>query len=156
MKKLLPFVLAATLMACGDAAQKETAQLKHDSTEVAQKNAQAAAEAKAKEMAVQQNTPALEKGIPAAEEAEIKRVLGLLGKSDASVIRNGRPMSGREAEKHFIGKMLAERDNIKSFNDFILICATQSKGESKPYSVNKKDGTIVTLPEFLRELQKQS
>ena len=75
--------------------------------------------------------------LPASARAEIESVLAALKSSGCQFNRNGTWYSGTDAQAHLTKKLvyLADKDLIKSAEEFIDKAATTSSASGKPYQV---------------------
>ena len=87
---------------------------------------------------------------------EIEALLGKIGRLDGAVfIRNGGEHSAAEAEAHLRMKWDRQKEQIKTAEDFILRCGTQSSQSGQRYEIQLKDGQKIFADDFLRdELEK--
>ena len=87
-----------------------------------------------------------------AENRKIEMLLKAIADSKLTFIRNGDKHPGKDAADHIRSKWKAAADKVKSAEDFIATCATQSSLSGKPYAVLAEDGKTATpLAVWLRE-----
>ncbi len=84
-------------------------------------------------------------------EALIKHVEGLAG---AKFVRNGREYDAKTAARFLRGKWDAQKDEIKTAQDFIDKAASVSSSSGKPYLI-RKDGKDTKSGEYLAEQLKK-
>ena len=72
----------------------------------------------------------------------IAYLLDEVAKSHLTFIRNGTEYSGQEAADHVRSKYEYFKSRIKSPEDFIQVCASQSLVSGKPYLVSTAQGRI--------------
>src|SRR6187551_1874375 len=85
-------------------------------------------------------------------EKTINYLLDYVGKSDAVLIRNGSEHHGKEARAHLKSKYDHFKNEIKSTEDFIRLCATKSMVSNKPYLVKLKDGKEIPCADWLEKV----
>jgi hypothetical protein len=73
----------------------------------------------------------------------------------AKFIRNGSAYDGKEAAAHLRMKCDKAGDRIKTADDFIRLCASQSYMSGKPYLIKFSDGKVVTSETYLQEKLKE-
>jgi hypothetical protein len=86
---------------------------------------------------------------PAGREIEL--LLAYVGGLDGAVfIRNGGEHTATEAQAHLRMKWEKQADKVKSAEDFITLCASQSALSGTRYEIRLKDGRKVYTDELLR------
>jgi hypothetical protein len=91
----------------------------------------------------------LQAATPAAKE--IESLLNYLGGLDGAVfIRNGGEHTAKEAEAHVRMKWEKQAPQIKTTEDFITLCASQSSLSSTRYEIRLKDGRKVYADDLLK------
>jgi hypothetical protein len=93
----------------------------------------------------------------AAESLEqtIDYLINYVSKSNATFVRNGTSHSPTEAVSHIKAKYEHFKDQIKTPEDFIRLCASKSLVTGKPYLVRTPDGKEMRLDAWLSEALKQ-
>lgn len=87
-----------------------------------------------------------------AEKQKIEMLLKAIAESKLTFVRNGDKHPGKDAAEHMRSKWKAAADQVKTAEDFIRTCATQSSLSGKPYEVLAEDGKTATpLADWLRE-----
>ncbi len=81
----------------------------------------------------------------------ISYLLDYTGNSNATFVRNGTSYTGAEAVNHIKAKYEHFKDQIKTPEDFIRLCASKSLLSGKPYLVRMPDGTEIRLDAWLTE-----
>lgn len=79
----------------------------------------------------------------------IQYLLEYVAGSDLTFIRNSGQYSAREASEHMQKKYAHFRDEIKTPEEFIELCATRSLLSGKPYRVINKQGETLQTGEWL-------
>lgn len=82
-------------------------------------------------------------------DAEIKHIPQYVRKSNVIFIRNGREYQSSEAIKHLVRKRDYFKDQIKTAEDFIRLCATKSLMSGEPYRIITKDGHVEESSKWL-------
>jgi hypothetical protein len=89
---------------------------------------------------------------PPAEEARIEYLLAVVASlHDAQFIRNGTAYDGTAAVKHLRTKLGVAGSRVKTAEDFIRLCASESSVSGKPYEIRFADGRVVLSADFLRQ-----
>jgi hypothetical protein len=93
---------------------------------------------------------------PARESLEqtIAYLIDYVGKSNATFIRNGISHTPTEAVAHIKAKYEHFKNEIKTPEDFIRLCASKSLQAGKPYLVRTPDGKEMHLDAWLTEALK--
>jgi hypothetical protein len=73
----------------------------------------------------------------------------------AKFIRNGEGYDAKEAAEHLRMKLNKAGDRVKTADDFIKLCASQSYLTGKPYMIKFSDGRAIESGKFLREKLKE-
>ena len=68
----------------------------------------------------------------------------------AKFIRNGREYDTRAASEHLRLKLKVAGDKVRTAEDFIKLCASQSSITGEPYLIRFADGTTVRSEVFFR------
>jgi hypothetical protein len=79
----------------------------------------------------------------------ISYLLDYTDNSKATFVRNGTSHSPAEAVNHIKAKYEHFKDQIKTPEDFIRLCASKSLLSGKPYLVRLSDGTEIRLDAWL-------
>ena len=79
----------------------------------------------------------------------VQHLLEYVARSDLTFIRNSGHYTAREASEHMEKKYEHFRDEIKSPEQFIELCATRSILSGKPYLVINKQGETTKTSEWL-------
>ena len=69
---------------------------------------------------------------------------------DAKFIRNGSEYDGKAAASHLRLKLKSVGDRVKTADDFIRMCASQSSMSGKPYMIKFSDGKVVNSEDYFR------
>ncbi|HEY1873122.1 MAG TPA: DUF5329 domain-containing protein [Steroidobacteraceae bacterium] len=89
---------------------------------------------------------------PPAEDARIEYLLAVVASlHDAEFIRNGRAYDSAAAVRHLREKLELAGSRVKTAEDFIRYCGSQSSVSGKPYEVRFPDGRVVLSADFLRQ-----
>jgi Family of unknown function (DUF5329) len=87
-----------------------------------------------------------------AEDARIEYLIATLGSlNDAQFIRNGTSYDNVAAVNHMRLKLRAAGGRVKTAEDFIRYCATESSISGRPYEIRFADGRTVASADFLRQ-----
>ena len=70
---------------------------------------------------------------------------------DASFIRNGSSYDAEQAASHMRLKLRMAGSRVKTAEDFIVYCATESSVTGTKYTIRFSDGHIVDSAAFLRD-----
>jgi hypothetical protein len=85
-----------------------------------------------------------------AEEARIEYLLAVVGSlHDAQFIRNGTAYDSAAAVRHLRAKLGIAGSRVKSAEDFIRYCGSESSVSGKPYEIRFPDGRLVRSADFL-------
>ena len=89
---------------------------------------------------------------PAIAVDEISYLLGFIGSSGCKFYRNGSWYDSHRAQSHLRNKynFLAERDRIKTADDFIEQAATRSSMSGEEYQIQCEAGPAVPSNRWLR------
>ena len=79
----------------------------------------------------------------------IKYLLDYVAKADATFIRNGQTHTPLEAVNHIKAKYEHFKNEIKTPQDFIRLCASKSLQTGQSYRVRTADGKEIRLDEWL-------
>ena len=85
----------------------------------------------------------------------IDYLIGYVGKSDATFIRNGDPHPAAEAVNHLRAKYIHFKAQIKTPEDFIRLAASRSLVTGRPYLVKLKDGRQLQVQDWLEAALKE-
>jgi hypothetical protein len=89
--------------------------------------------------------------LPARENARIEYLLvAVANLQNATFIRNGTSYGAAEAADHLRLKLNKAGAAVKSAEDFIRLCGTQSSTSGVIYELRFADGRIIPSAEFLR------
>jgi len=87
-----------------------------------------------------------------AEDARIEYLLAVVASlQDAQFIRNGTAYDSAAAVKHMRAKLQFAGLHVKTAEDFIRYCASESSVSGKPYEIRFPDGRVVLSADFLRQ-----
>jgi hypothetical protein len=85
----------------------------------------------------------------AREQQRIDYLLqSLTSLKGAVFIRNGTEYDAAKARAHLEGKLAFGGERVKTAEEFITYCATQSSMSHKPYQIRLSDGRTVTSATF--------
>jgi hypothetical protein len=84
-------------------------------------------------------------------DAEIGHLLEYIRKSNVIFIRNGQEYQPGKAAEHIIMKRDYFKDQIKTAEDFIRLCATKSLMSGEPYRIRTKDGQVEESSKWLMD-----
>ncbi len=73
--------------------------------------------------------------VPAAQQHEVQHLLTFIGKSDCTLIRNGKPYTGEEALAHIERKYDYLKKKITTTEKFIELSASSSSMSGRDYRV---------------------
>ena len=87
-----------------------------------------------------------------AEDARIEYLLTVVASlQDAQFIRNGTAYDSTAAVKHMRAKLHIAGSRVKTAEDFIRYCASESAVSGQPYQIRFADGRVVLSADFLRQ-----
>jgi hypothetical protein len=87
-----------------------------------------------------------------AEEARIEYLLAVVASlQDAQFIRNGTAYDSTAAVQHMRAKLRMAAGRVKTAEDFIRYCGSESSVSGKPYEIRFPDGRVVLSADFLRQ-----
>jgi hypothetical protein len=87
-----------------------------------------------------------------AEEARIEYLLAAVASlHEAQFIRNGTAYDSTAAVKHLRTKLGVAGSRVKTAEDFIRYCGSESSISGKPYEIRFPDGRVVLSADFLRQ-----
>ena len=87
-----------------------------------------------------------------AEEERIEYLLTVVGSlHDAQFIRNGTAYDSAAAVEHLRAKLGVAGSRVKTAEDFIRYCGSESSISGKPYEIRFPDGQVVLSADFLRQ-----
>lgn len=90
--------------------------------------------------------------ISAPENARIEYLFAAIASlPGAQFIRNGTTYDSKAAVAHLRTKLRFAGSHIKTAEDFISYCASQSSISGKPYQIRFADGSVVPSAAFLRQ-----
>ena len=91
-------------------------------------------------------------GTAPTENARIEYLLGVVASlHDARFIRNGSAYDSAAAVDHMRTKLRIAGSHVKTAEDFIRYCASESSVSGKPYEIRFADGRVVYSADFLRQ-----
>ncbi len=70
---------------------------------------------------------------------------------DAQFIRNGQAYDSETAVSHLRTKLRAAGARVRTAEDFIRYCASESSVSGQPYKIRFADGRVVLSADFLRQ-----
>lgn len=70
---------------------------------------------------------------------------------DAQFIRNGKAYDSAAAASHLRAKLRVAGGRVKTAEDFIRYCASQSSVSGEPYEIRFADGRVILSADFLRQ-----
>ena len=73
----------------------------------------------------------------------------------AKFIRNGSEHDGKEAAEHLRMKLKTAGSRVKTADDFIRLCASQSYLTGRPYMIRLSNGKTIKSEEYFREKLKE-
>ena len=86
-----------------------------------------------------------------AEDVRIEYLLTVVSSlQDAQFIRNGTAYDSAAAVKHMRAKLRVAGGRVKTAEDFIRYCGSESSVSGKPYEIRFADGRMVLSADFLR------
>lgn len=89
---------------------------------------------------------------PPAEDARIEYLLAVVASlHDTEFIRNGKAYDGAAAVRHLREKLELAGSRVKTAEDFIRYCGSQSSVSGKPYEIRFPDGRVVLSADFLQQ-----
>ena len=87
-----------------------------------------------------------------AEDARIEYLLAVVGSlHDAQFIRNGMAYGTTAAVEHLRTRLGIAGSRVKTAEDFIRYCGSESSVSGKPYEIRFPDGRVVRSADFLRQ-----
>jgi Family of unknown function (DUF5329) len=87
-----------------------------------------------------------------AEDARIQYLLVVVASlHDVGFIRNGKAYDSAAAVRHLREKLELAGSRVKTAEDFIRYCGSQSSVSGKPYEIRFPDGRVVLAADFLRQ-----
>ena len=88
----------------------------------------------------------------AHEQARIDYLIDSLGQMKGAVfIRNGTEYDAKAAQDHLRAKLNYVGDRVKTAEQFIQYCATQSSISHRPYQIRMVDGKVVNTSDYFAE-----
>ena len=100
--------------------------------------------------------PAVLSARDAREQKRIDYLIESLGSLKGAVfIRNGSEYKASEAKAHLQSKLAYGGERVKTAEEFIKYCATQSSMSHKPYQIRMSDGRTVETAVFFGEKLKE-
>jgi len=86
------------------------------------------------------------------EEARIEYLLAFVASlHDAQFIRNGTAYDSTAAVEHLRTKLSLAGSRVKTAEDFIRYCGSESAVSGRPYEIRFPDGRVVLSADFLRQ-----
>jgi hypothetical protein len=90
--------------------------------------------------------------IAPAENARIQYLLASIETlTGAEFIRNGAAYDAQAAADHLRLKLRSAGSRVKTAEDFIVHCATQSSMSGEPYQIRFADGRVISSAAFLHQ-----
>jgi hypothetical protein len=87
-----------------------------------------------------------------SESSRIEYLLTVVGSMhDAQFIRNGKAYDSAAAVSHLRSKLRLAGGRVKTAEDFIRYCASESSVSGEPYEIRFADGRVVMSADFLRQ-----
>jgi Family of unknown function (DUF5329) len=88
-----------------------------------------------------------------AQSARIEYLIGTIESlPNAQFIRNGTSFDAKAAAGHLRLKLLNAGSRVKSAEDFIRYCASQSSISGMPYLIRFSDGRVISSGDYLRQV----
>ena len=98
------------------------------------------------------STVVLADGIAPGESARIEYLLtSIAALSDAQFVRNGSAYDAKAAVEHLRSKLRYAGSRVRTAEDFIRYCASESSVSGKPYEIRFSDGRVMSSADFLRQ-----
>jgi hypothetical protein len=92
----------------------------------------------------------------AREQKRIDFLIESLGRLPGAVfIRNGSEYNSTDAQHHLQRKLSFLGERVKTAEQFIQYCATESSMSHQPYRIRLADGRVVETAQFFREKLKE-
>jgi Family of unknown function (DUF5329) len=89
---------------------------------------------------------------PPLEDERIEYLLAIVsGLHDAQFIRNGKAYDSAAAVDHLRAKLRWAGSQVKTAEDFIRLCASESSVSGKPYEIRLANGQQLLAADFLRQ-----
>jgi hypothetical protein len=89
---------------------------------------------------------------PPTETQKIETLISSIGQLKSAVfIRNGSEYSGAQAEHHLRMKWENAGSKVKTAQDFIKYCASESSFSGKKYQIRFADGKVVNSEDFFND-----
>ena len=85
-------------------------------------------------------------------ERSVRYLMNYVSSSGLTFIRNGDPHTASEAAEHMGKKYEHFKSEIKTPEDFIALCASNSLMTGKPYQVIDEKGKKMTTADWLRNV----
>jgi hypothetical protein len=90
--------------------------------------------------------------IAPTEQARIEYLLQVVGSMhDAQFVRNGKAYDSSAAVSHLRTKLRAAGARVRTAEDFIRYCASESSLSGQPYEIRFADGQVTPAADFLRQ-----
>lgn len=87
-----------------------------------------------------------------AEDARIEYLIAVIAAlPDAQFIRNGKAYDNKAAVDHLRDKLRLAGGRVRTAEDFIRDCASESSITGTPYEIRFADGRVLLSAEFLQE-----
>jgi len=93
--------------------------------------------------------PLSQGGQPTRLEETVEHLIAYVARSDLTFVRNSQKHTGKEASEHMRKKYAHFKGKIRTPEDFIDLCASQSLLTRKPYLVVNEKGEAVSTKEWL-------
>jgi hypothetical protein len=98
------------------------------------------------------STVVLADGIAPGESARIEYLLtSIAALPDAQFVRNGSAYDAKAAVEHLRSKLRYAGSRVRTAEDFIRYCASESSVSGKPYEIRFSDGRVMSSADFLRQ-----
>ena len=92
----------------------------------------------------------------AREQARIDYVIASLGSLKGAVfIRNGAEYDGKAAQEHLRSKLQYAGDRVKTADEFVKYCASESSITHQPYRIRFADGKSEKTADFFSSKLKE-
>jgi hypothetical protein len=91
--------------------------------------------------------------LPPAQSARIEYLIGTIESlPNAQFIRNGTSYDAKAAAGHLRLKLRNAGSRVKSAEDFIRYCASQSSISGMPYLIRFSDGRVISSGDYLKQM----
>lgn len=97
-------------------------------------------------------TVALADGLAPGESARIEYLLSSIAAlPGAQFIRNGSAYDAKAAVEHLRSKLRYAGSRVRTAEDFIRYCASESSVSGQPYEIRFSDGRVMPSADFMRQ-----